>query len=188
MINTPCINLYTCYNENTLLYNRGDHQEANLTKLYELDYTQRLPIELPEAWDFFSRPENPEWLTPPEMNFKITHAAPTEIHAGAIIGYTVTPLLGIPLTWVSEITQVIPQQMFIDQQRLGPYRMWHHQHWFKAIPGGVEIRDWIHYILPLAPFSQLFHGWVVGRPLRQVFEYRQRALEKRFGKWQAPPE
>ena len=117
---------------------------------YSFQTIQRIPITLEQAWDFFSNPANLQRITPGEMGFEIVstfHGA--TMYPGQLIEYTVKPLLGIPLYWMTEITHVQDMQYFIDEQRFGPYTLWHHQHHFKAIEGGVEMTDIVHYRIPL---------------------------------------
>lgn len=151
--------------------------------VYSLKRTQRLPISVAEAWDFFSSPANLQKITPTYLGFKIT-SDPSflgKMYAGQVITYTVQPVLGIPLFWMTEITHVQHEQFFVDEQRFGPYSLWHHQHHFKAIPGGVEMTDLVHYKLPLGPLGWLAYHLFVRRQVEGIFDYRYRVLEERFG-------
>jgi len=113
---------------------------------YQFEQEQFVNSTIEEVWAFISSPENLKRITPPYMGFDIqTPNLPKEMYAGMIIGYTVRPLLGIPTTWVTEITQVIPRQYFIDEQRIGPYSLWHHQHSIKPVKGGVLMTDIVSY-------------------------------------------
>jgi ligand-binding SRPBCC domain-containing protein len=146
---------------------------------------QRLPISLEQAWDFFSAPSNLKDITPAYMDFQVTAEAPESLgrmYAGQIITYTVKPLFGIPMKWMTEITQVCEGEHFIDEQRFGPYLLWHHQHFFKAVEGGVEMVDLVHYKLPLWILGNIAHGLFVRQQLEGIFDYRYAVLEKRFGK------
>lgn len=153
-------------------------------KIYTLRREQRLPIPITEAWEFFSNPANLAAITPPEMGFRVTSQLPAEMYAGMIVTYRVSPLAGMPVTWVTEITHAEAPRRFVDEQRFGPYRFWHHQHEFREIPGGTEMRDFIHYALPRAagPLGWLVNRWIVARQLAAIFGYRQRVLEERFGR------
>lgn len=151
--------------------------------LYTLKRVQRLPITLEEAWDFFSSPLNLSKITPEYMQFTVTSDPEflQKMYTGQIITYTVRPLLNIPLFWMTEIKHVQPGAFFVDEQRIGPYAIWHHQHHFKTIPGGVEMTDLVHYKLPLGPLG-VFAKWLfVGRQLEGIFEYRWKKLEQMFG-------
>ena len=149
---------------------------------FRLDATQQLPIELDAAWAFFSNPQNLAEITPPELHLVVENELPARMHPGVLICYRVKPLLGIPVHWVTEITHVEEGRLFVDEQRFGPYRFWHHQHHFLPIDGGVEMRDIIHYKLPLGPLSFLADSFVVGGQLRRIFSYREEALVQRFGR------
>ena len=104
------------------------------------------------------------------------------MYTGQVITYTVKPVLGIPLFWMTEIKHVSDRQFFVDEQRVGPYRIWHHQHHFKEIPGGVEMTDLVHYQIPFGPLGQLANWLFVRRQLEGIFNYRWNKLEALFGK------
>jgi ligand-binding SRPBCC domain-containing protein len=150
-------------------------------KVYRLHRTQNIKTDINTAWDFFSNPANLKVITPPNLGFNITCKVPPKIYPGLIITYTVTPLLGIPMTWVTEITQVDHLKFFCDEQRAGPYKMWHHEHHFKEISGGVEAEDIVSYILPFGPLGRIAHSLVVARQLETIFSYRNKILNERFG-------
>lgn len=148
---------------------------------YNMHSKQRLPISLEEAWDFFSSPKNLKEITPDYMGFHIRSGYEGKMYPGQIIEYTVKPVLGIPMYWMTEITQVKELEFFIDEQRVGPYNMWHHQHFFKAVEGGVEMDDIVHYRLPLGPLGNIAHALFVKKQLHGIFDYRKKVLEERFG-------
>ena len=153
-----------------------------MSKVYSLKTVQHLPISLPEAWDYFSRPSNLADITPSDMGFEIRSKHHGEkMYPGQIIEYTVKPVLGIPVYWMTEITHVKDQEYFVDEQRFGPYSLWHHQHHFKAVQGGVEMTDIVHYKLPFWFFGDIAHELFVQKKLHQIFDYRKVAVEKRFG-------
>ena len=149
--------------------------------LHRIHAVDRLPISLDEAWAFFSDPQNLSVITPPDMGFEITGEMPERMYPGLIITYRVRPLLGIPTTWVTEIAHVQERRYFVDEQRIGPYRLWHHQHHFRAVPGGVEVADLVHYTLPGGPIGDMVHAAFVRRRLRGIFDFRTEALRARFG-------
>lgn len=152
--------------------------------VYTLKRVQRLPIPLEQAWEFFSSPKNLKEITPAHLGFVI-HSDPEfirEMYSGQVITYTVKPVLGIPMFWMTEITHVENGKFFVDEQRVGPYALWHHQHHFKAIPGGVEMTDLVHYRLPLGFLGDIAHAIFVRRQLHQIFDYRWNKLEAVFGK------
>jgi len=149
-------------------------------KLYSLKTVQSLPLTLAEAWAFFSDPANLQEITPPSMRFEVTSELPPRMHPGLIVTYRVRPLLGVPVRWVTEITHVVEPFLFVDEQRFGPYRFWHHQHHFREVEGGVEMTDLVHYAPPTLA-APLIDRLVVGRKLQQVFDFRRAVLAERFG-------
>jgi ligand-binding SRPBCC domain-containing protein len=163
------------------LKNRKTRKYTNNKNMYTLTKVQRLPISLEEAWAFFSSPKNLATITPDNLGFQIRTQLPEEMYAGMFIQYTVRPLLGIPTTWVTEITHVEKPRFFVDEQRVGPYRIWHHQHHFKAIDGGVAMTDIIDYRLPLGLLGKLGHPLIVKPRLQQIFNYREQKLHELFG-------
>lgn len=146
-----------------------------------LECRQDLPIPIEDAWTFFSRPENLARITPDDLGFEMTTEVPERMYAGMLIGYRVRPLGGIAIPWVTEITQLREPVFFVDEQRSGPYRFWHHQHLFEAIDQGVRMTDLVHYQLPYSAFGQLLVGGVVRRRLDAIFAYRRHTLEDLFG-------
>lgn len=150
--------------------------------IYTLETVQQLPIGMDKAWQFFSSPSNLKEITPPSMQFDVTSPHVNEkMFQGQIISYRVAPFPGIKTNWVTEITHVKDKEYFIDEQRFGPYSMWHHTHKFKEIPGGVEMHDIVNYKVPLAFFGRLAHQLMVQRRLQQIFTYRYTKLQELFG-------
>lgn len=145
---------------------------------------QKIPVTLQEAWDFFSNPANLAAITPGDMGFTVIskHQGPV-MYPGQVIEYKVKPFAGIPVYWMTEITHVTDKKYFVDEQRFGPYRFWHHQHHFREIPGGVEMTDIVHYKNPLGFIGRLANNLFVAKKLTGIFDYRTRAVEERFGKW-----
>lgn len=155
--------------------------EFKYMKLHVLNRKLELPITPAEAWDFFSNPANLSLITPPGLGFRMTSAAPEKIYPGLILTYKVTPFLGLPVDWVTEITHVSEGEYFVDDQRSGPYRLWHHRHDFREIEGGVEVGDTVHYALPLGPLGDIAHELIVKKQLKGIFDFRSKYLTKRFG-------
>jgi ligand-binding SRPBCC domain-containing protein len=142
--------------------------------IYQLERSQTVSLGIEECWRFFSDPRNLEKITPPSMNFTVKSKLPAEVYPGLMIEYTVSPLLGIPLTWLTEIVQVAAPHRFVDEQRRGPYRLWHHEHTFRALPdGGTEVHDLVTYVPPLGPFGALLNKLVVRPQLERIFAYRR---------------
>lgn len=150
-------------------------------KIYTLHSKQALPITVDEAWDFLSDPANLKIITPDYMSFDIMSTIDRKMYPGQIIEYIVTPIAGIKTKWVTEITHVMDRQYFVDEQRFGPYALWHHKHFIKAIEGGVEMEDLIHYKLPLGWLGQLVQPVLVKPKLKEIFDYRQQKLIELFG-------
>ncbi len=149
--------------------------------MYYLKTAQWLPLTLEEAWDFFSSPANLSRITPPEMRFEILEGLGKKTYAGQIIRYKVRPLLGIAIGWTTEITQSVEQQYFVDEQRFGPYKFWHHQHHFREEDGGVMMEDDLHYALYGGPLAGLINTLVVGPRVKAIFSYREQKLNEIFG-------
>ena len=154
--------------------------------LHRFETRQVAPIGLDEAWEFFSDPRNLAVITPPEMAFEVASPLPERMHPGLIVVHRVRPLFGLPVTWVTEITQLVEGELFVDEQRFGPYRFWHHQHHFRPVEGGVEIGDIVHYSVPLGPLGDVLNRLLIADRVRAIFEYRRAVLERRFGR--APAE
>ncbi|MFX0557147.1 SRPBCC family protein [Maribacter sp. CXY002] len=150
-------------------------------KLYQLRAKQSMPISKIEAWDFLSDPANLKVITPEHMGFHILSGADKDMFPGQIIQYTVKPFPGLSTKWVTEITHVKEGEYFVDEQRFGPYALWHHKHFIKEIPGGVEMEDIIDYKIPFGILGQLAHPLIVKRQLKQIFDYREGKLIEIFG-------
>lgn len=150
-------------------------------KVIHKRWEQFVPAPLPQVWQFFSRPENLNRTTPADMDFKIlTDVTEVEMYAGMMVQYRVTPIAGIPLHWVTEITQVVPMRYFVDEQRFGPYALWHHQHHFAEVAGGVLMTDILHYKVPLGPLGTLANALFVARRIDEIFAYRKNVVEQLF--------
>ena len=149
--------------------------------VYRLSSKQKLPISVEQAWDFLSSPKNLKTITPDYMSFDIISGDERPMFAGQIIQYIVTPILGIKTNWVTEITQVVDKQYFVDEQRFGPYALWHHKHFIKPIEGGVEMEDIIDYKVPFGFVGRLVHPFLVKPKLKEIFNYRTEKLNEMFG-------
>ena len=148
---------------------------------HQLIRQQTLPIDLATAWEFLSRPENLQKITPPQMRFAVTTPdLPSAMYPGMIITYRVSPLPGIRLTWVSEITHIQEKLYFVDEQRSGPFALWHHEHILKPIAEGVMMTDIVSYKLPLGPLGEIAHKLIIRRQLESIFNYRSQAMEGIF--------
>ncbi len=142
-----------------------------------------MPISLEEAWAFFSRPENLNELTPADMSFEIlSDIKDKPMYEGMLIRYKIAPMLNIKMNWCTEITHIRDREYFIDEQRFGPYALWHHEHHFKAVEGGTLMKDQLHYAIPFGPIGQLANAIFVGNKVEEIFDFRYQAIEEFFGK------
>ena len=156
----------------------------NMSKIYRFKTVQKIPVSLQEAWSFFSNPANLASITPAALDFKIVSAYHgNRMYPGQIIEYKVKPIAGIPVYWMTEITHVEEEKFFVDEQRFGPYSLWHHQHHFVSIPGGVEMTDIVHYKIPLGILGDIAQWLFIGKQLEKIFNYRWKAVEEKFGRF-----
>ena len=149
-------------------------------KVYQLRKQQLLNTTLEEAWNFFSTPKNLNKITPPEMEFNILEGADESTYAGQIIRYKIKPVGKIPMSWVTEITQCQQLDYFVDEQRFGPYKFWHHLHRFTPVEQGVLMEDILHYALPFGWLGRLIAGRFVEQKVKNIFDYRFKELEILF--------
>ena len=153
-------------------------------KTYRIEFTQEIPVDLDTAWDFFSSPLNLAEITPKDMTFDVTtpNMANTKMYPGLIITYKVSPLLGIKLNWMTEITHVKDKEYFIDEQRFGPFAFWHHQHHFQQTEKGVLMKDLLHYGIGWGLIGLLANSLVVENKIKGIFDFRYKKVEEIFGK------
>ena len=151
-------------------------------KIYQIKTKQKLPITVKQAWDFLSDPKNLSEITPDYMNFKILSGADKSIYPGQLIQYEVTPLFGITLKWVTEITHVIDKKYFVDEQRFGPYSLWHHKHFIKKIEGGVEMEDVVDYKIPFGILGRIAHQLIVKKKTWTNFQVQRRQTKANIWK------
>ena len=149
--------------------------------VYTLKASQKIPASKEDVWDFISSPKNLKEITPDYMGFEIQTELPEKMYPGMMIQYKVSPILGIKMTWVTEITHVEHEKFFVDEQRVGPYSMWHHQHHIQEIPGGILMEDIIDYQPPMGLLGDIANSLFIARQLDEIFAYRKQAVEKRFG-------
>ncbi len=150
---------------------------------YQFIQTQTIPASLDLVWDFISSPDNLIEITPGYLDFKvISNGGSDKMYPGMIITYIIKPILGIPTRWMTEITHVRSKEYFVDEQRLGPYKLWHHQHKLEVVDGEVLMTDIVTYIPPLGFVGALANRFFIQQQLKNIFEYRRKAIERRFGK------
>ena len=151
--------------------------------VFELREQIHLATTMEELWEFISSPANLKEITPGYMGFEIrTSPLPEKIYPGLMISYWVRPILGIKMNWLTEITHVREPHYFVDEQRSGPYALWHHEHRLLATEQGVQMTDLVTYRLPAGPLGTMAHRVFVKKQLDGIFRYREQALEKIFGK------
>jgi len=150
--------------------------------MYQLKRTQFVKTDLQTCWDFFSSPKNLKEITPDYMGFDVLVDLPEKMYEGLMIEYTVKPLLSIPMKWITEIKYVHDKQFFVDEQRKGPYKIWHHEHHFKEVEGGVEMTDIVSYEIPFGVLGKLAHPLIVKKKLEEIFDYRFKKVDEIFGK------
>ncbi|MGV8946690.1 MAG: SRPBCC family protein [Lutibacter sp.] len=149
---------------------------------YQLKQTQKIKGTIDEVWDFIASPQNLKKITPAYMGFDITSEdLPEKMYPGMIICYKVSPLLGFKMNWLTEITQVDEKNFFIDEQRIGPYKIWHHQHHVEPIEGGVLMTDIVTYQPPMGFLGSIANTLVIKNKLDEIFNYRKNVLNQIFG-------
>lgn len=151
-------------------------------KIYRINTKQQLPISLADAWSYFSDTGKLSELTPSWMHFTKTSPSPSKgMYPGMIVTYRLRPIWSVWFNWMAEITHVKEQELFVDEQRSGPFRFWHHEHHFKEVDNGVEIMDILHYALPFGIIGRAVHQLSVEGKMQAVFQYRQKRLQALFG-------
>ncbi|HEY1049141.1 MAG TPA: SRPBCC family protein [Prosthecobacter sp.] len=150
--------------------------------VHTLQSKQIIPATRDQVWAFFSNPRNLARITPPGMGFSMEEAdLPERVRPGLMITHRLTPLFGVPLTWLTEITHVVENERFVDEQRLGPFAVWHHEHDFHDLGDGrTEMLDHITYVLPFGPLGELAHTWLVKPQLDRIFAYREKTVRELF--------
>jgi ligand-binding SRPBCC domain-containing protein len=153
--------------------------------VYTLTVKQFLPLEKQAAWQFFSSPVNLEKITPDDMEFRITSSQLNgKMYPGQIITYKLVPFTGIKLNWVTEITHVKDGEYFVDEQRFGPYKLWHHKHFFREVDNGIEMTDLVSYKIPFGIIGKIMHGLIIKKKLYKIFTFRYQKLQELFDEQQ----
>jgi ligand-binding SRPBCC domain-containing protein len=148
--------------------------------MHRLEFKSVFSAPITDVWEFFSSPENLGKITPSSMDFRIVTPVPAKIHPGLLIGYKVSPFPGMRVRWLTEITYTEEYRYFIDEQRMGPNRIWHHEHHFREIRGGVEMRDVLTYVLPLGFIGRIFDNLLVRKRIKMIFDYREKKIRELF--------
>lgn len=150
-------------------------------KIYEKSWRTKIPGSMEEVWDFFSDPTNLQKITPKDMNFEVlSDLRNISMYSGMLIRYKVSPIASIRMNWVTEITSLQPHSYFIDEQRFGPYSLWHHEHRFEETGDGILMTDILHYGIPLGIVGQMMNRIMISRRIDHIFDYRQDMIEVLF--------
>ncbi|MAB94713.1 MAG: cell division inhibitor [Flavobacteriales bacterium] len=148
--------------------------------MYQYISTQELNISKDKAWEFLSNPKNLKDITPPYMGFNIISGHDRKMYQGQIIQYILTPVLKIPFRWVTEITHVVEEEYFVDEQRFGPFVFWHHKHFIHSSVNGVVMKDIVDYKLPFGVIGKLVHFLFIKKRVNQIFDFRKKKLNTLF--------
>jgi ligand-binding SRPBCC domain-containing protein len=151
--------------------------------IHRLHQQQLIPASIEDVWAYFSNPENLNELTPPDMSFEITHGGQKEMYPGQLIEYRVQFIRGIKSRWLTEIAHVRQHAYFVDEQRIGPYQFWYHEHFFTELQTGVKMEDRVTYALPFGVLGDAVHWVWVQRRLNQIFSFRHHKIEQIFGSY-----
>lgn len=151
-------------------------------KIYKIKIKQELKDSVEDLWKFLSSPKNLDEITPKELNFKITSELPENMYSGQIITYKIKILPMVYFTWVTEIKNVSENNYFIDEQRFGPYKFWHHQHKIESAGNNVIMHDIVHYAVPYGIIGQILHFFFIRKKLEDIFSYRKNYFESKFNK------
>ncbi|MEO8238375.1 MAG: SRPBCC family protein [Flavobacterium sp.] len=150
-------------------------------KLYKIEAIQHLNATIEECWNFFSSPKNLQTITPDNMSFEIQDFDGKRMYPGQIITYTLKPLFGIKINWVTIITVAKENQYFVDEQRFGPYALWHHKHFFEPTEnGGTKMTDIVHYAVPFGYLGRMINKLVVNKKINELFDFRRTKIEELF--------
>lgn len=150
-------------------------------KTHHLSQDQFIKADLDTVWNFFSSPRNLNKITPPDMNFDIIDMGGSEqMFKGQIIKYNVSPFPLLRLKWITEIVDVVPKKSFVDTQRKGPFKMWHHQHTFRQVADGVEMTDHVSYSIPFGFLGSVINKLIVQKRVNYIFEFRRKQIESIF--------
>lgn len=150
--------------------------------MYQFKREQLVKTDIATCWEFFSSPKNLKKITPPYMGFDVKTEIPEYMYEGLIIAYKVKPLFGIPVEWITEITHVKEHKFFVDEQRKGPYRIWHHEHHFEETDRGILMTDIVSYEMPFGALGKLIQPILVKKKLEEIFAYRFAMTEAFFSK------
>lgn len=147
------------------------------------EWHQFIPEPVENIWDFFSRPENLKIMTPTQVGITmLSDLSGQKMYQGMLIPYYISPLMGIRMKWLTEITHISPMEYFIDVQREGPYAFWHHQHHFTPQDGGTLMHDVLHYKVPYGLIGTIADQFLVSKMVDEIFEFRRQVIADHFKK------
>lgn len=150
-------------------------------KIYHFHQKQFVNADIDRVWDFFSSPRNLNEITPPFMNFEILEVTGSEkMFNGQLIKYKVNPFPFYRVKWITEITDVQPKTFFADNQKKGPFSLWHHEHKFTEVNGGVEMEDHVSYAVPFGFIGRIANSVAVSKQVNGIFEYRRKRVDILF--------
>lgn len=150
--------------------------------IHRLLYKQIIPDKIDKVWDFFSKPKNLNLITPKDLNFEFLFGGEDPMFEGQLIGYRIQIMPLVKTHWLTEITHIVEGRYFVDEQKIGPYRLWYHEHIFEPTEEGVWMTDSVTYALPFGPFGEIVHTLYVYAKLKYIFDYRKNKIEEIFGK------
>jgi ligand-binding SRPBCC domain-containing protein len=151
--------------------------------MHHFKQTQIINADIDTVWRFFSSPRNLNKITPPDMNFELTDLGGSEdMSKGQLIKYNVSPFPFLRVKWITEITDVDAKRFFADNQKKGPFTMWHHQHLFTPIDGGVEMTDHVSYSIPFGFLGIAVNKLLVEKRVHHIFDHRRKQVEILFPK------
>ncbi len=152
------------------------------TPLYTLERELLVSSALADTWNFLRNPANLNQITPPDLHFHIVSDIPAEMYNGLVIEYRISiPIIGAR-TWVAEIKHIREKHSFVDEQRVGPFKLWYHYHQLEEVDGRTKIIDRVHYALPYFQLGSLIHVLFVRKTLQRIFDYRKDKLTAIFNK------
>lgn len=159
----------------------GYAQGGEEDMIHYLHREQLIPAPIEAVWDYFSEPKNLNAITPPDMNFEIIAGGDVKMYQGQLIEYRVEFIRGLKSLWLTEIAHVRDLQYFVDEQRVGPYRFWVHEHHFEKVAGGVKMTDHVTYVPPFGFLGDIITSlWIRGK-LEHIFDFRFQKIKELFG-------
>lgn len=146
--------------------------------MYELYRELIVKTTREEAWNFIRNPANLNKITPSDLSFEIISDVPKEMYEGMLVEYKVNiPIIG-KQEWVSELQHIVPEYSFVDEQKIGPYKLWYHYHAIEDVNDGVKLIDRVSYQTPFGVFGKIAHVLFIKKMLNKIFNYRNIAFKE----------